>query len=164
MIGLMLMLATPNPLAPASEGKMQCYHPDRARRTCRSLASYVSRADGGYDNKAVVLLSATPAVVMTTVTPVVIEGDAVCGAIRPEDLASAEIEVNSSMLSGDALADARQRIAAAMGGVLGDRICTRYTVDGDALTAEATINGTPRPDATDTVIWVSPADGYRVAP
>lgn len=164
MMAFALSLTSANPLMPAAVGKMQCYHPDRVHHTCRSLASYAAHGNGGYDNKAIVLLSARPVVTMTTVTPVTLDNDAVCGAIRAEDIALAMVDVDGSALTGDALSGARQRIAGAMENMFGHRICTRYIADGDALRAEATIDGTPRRDANDTVIWVSPGDGYRVAP
>ena len=46
-----------SPIAPAAQGQLQCYTPDVARRTCRSLAAYKSKANGAIDNTAIVLIS-----------------------------------------------------------------------------------------------------------
>ena len=33
----------PDPIAPAATGKLQCYEPDRAHKTCNSLAGYIKQ-------------------------------------------------------------------------------------------------------------------------
>jgi hypothetical protein len=58
-----------SPITPAAQGQLQCYTPDVARRTCRSLAAYKSNANGAIDNIAIVLISQSPSISMTTVSP-----------------------------------------------------------------------------------------------
>ena len=62
-----------SPMAPAAQGQLQCYTPDVAQRTCRSLAAYKSNANGAIDNIAIVLIWQSPSISMTTVSPVVIK-------------------------------------------------------------------------------------------
>ena len=47
---------------------------------------------------------------------------------------------------------------------LGTEGCTHYTPQGDGWLAEVSIDGQPRPEFNQTVVWVSPADGYTVRP
>jgi len=72
-----------SPIAPAAQGQLQCYTPDVARRTCRSLAAYKGGAKGAIDNTSIVLISQSPSISMTTVSPVVIKANQVCGLISP---------------------------------------------------------------------------------
>ena len=91
-----------SPIAPAAQGQLQCYTPDVARRTCRSLAAYKSKANGAIDNIAIVLISQSPSISMTTVSPVVIKANQVCGLIRPRDIDAARFAL------GDRPADPAQ--------------------------------------------------------
>lgn len=153
-----------DPLLPAQSGEMQCYEPDEARKTCRSLASYDKRDASSYDNRAIVLISPSEPVVLETVTPVTIQAGAVCGAIRPEDIQNGKLTISGRVLSADQAAPVLSRIADAMKPIMGKRICTTYVHEKDALIAHATINGVAQPDMDQTVKWVKPSDGYSVAP
>ena len=153
---------TPDPLAPAASGMLQCYAPDTERHLCQSLAGYRKRADGSYDNAATVMLSPSPPVVMETVTPVTIDAGAVCGAIRTQDIDAAVISVNGQKLSDADATTARSRIATAMAALVGKRICTTYVPDGAQLVAKATIDGEAQPAMDQKVIWVAPTDGFHV--
>ena len=84
MIGLALTLAlaaadAQDTLAPAWAGKVQCYSPDAARKTCASIGAYTRLPGGGIENRAVVLVSKSPLIVMETRTPVSQKGEAICG-------------------------------------------------------------------------------------
>lgn len=93
--------AAADPLMPARHGEAQCYTPDQARKTCRSLAYYDARSTLSYDNRAVVLISAAEPVTLETVTPVVVRAGAVCGAIRADDVQSGKLIVSGRQLTAD---------------------------------------------------------------
>lgn len=174
--GLILMLAAAGglsahaatfdaPLQPASDGQMQCYSPDAARKTCQSLAAYRLGAKGDIDNIAITLLSRDPAITMRTVSPVTVRAGQVCGLIRAEDLQGASFTINDQPADADQTAALRQKIGDAMKDVIGKEVCTAYVpAPGGGLTAKATIGGVPQPDADLPVVWVAPSDGYKVAP
>lgn len=153
-----------DPLLPAQSGEMQCYAPDEARKTCRSLAFYDKRDASSYDNRAIVLVSTAGPVVLETVTQVIIEAGAVCGAIRPEDIQKGKLTISGRVLPADQAAPVLSRIADAMQPIMGKQICTTYVHDTGVLIAHATINGVAQPDMDQTVKWVKPSDGYTVAP
>jgi len=155
---------TPDPLAPAASGMLQCYTPDVAKHVCQSLAGYRKRPDGSYDNAATIMLSPSPLVIMETETPVTIDAGAVCGAIRKQDIDTAVISVNGQKLSDTDAATARSQIATGMASLIGKRICTTYVPDGAQLIAKATIDGEAQPAMDQKVIWVAPADGFHVGP
>lgn len=152
-----------NPLEPAASGMLQCHQPDTVKRTCRSLAAYRKRADGSFDNTAIVMLSPSPLVVMETVTPVRVISGAVCGAIRRQDINVAVVSVGGNKLDEDQAVPIRARIATAMSGMIDRPICTTYVSDGATLTAKVMIDGVASPAMDQKLIWVTPTDGYKVA-
>ena len=62
--------ALPAPIAQASQGKVQCYQPNAAAKTCRSIASYQRTAAGEIANSAVTLLAPQPVITLATTTKV----------------------------------------------------------------------------------------------
>lgn len=72
--------ALPDPIAPASAGRAQCYSPDLARKVCASLNAYALRADGQIANSATVILEKTPPVTMTAVSTASVVNGRVCTA------------------------------------------------------------------------------------
>lgn len=151
------------PLLPVQYGQVQCYSPDAATRTCNSIAKYTP--DGsGFTNTATILLSSRPAVTMTTSTRVQVRDGAVCGTLRDEDIQAAKVKVEGRELSAEEASLVVSAVADAVNDYVGQEICTTYVAAGDGLTAKASVQGTPRPDLDQPVIWVSPSDGYKVAP
>jgi len=47
---------------------------------------------------------------------------------------------------------------------VGHETCVGYAPIGTALLATSTLDGVPRPDMDQKVIWVTKSEGYRVAP
>jgi hypothetical protein len=157
--------ATPvGPLAPAADGKFQCFGYDRARKTCQSTAGYAAGPGDTIENTATLLIGHDPTIVMTTISPVTVEGQRVCGPIRAEDLESATFLVSGSPPDEDAADALRAGLKKAMVAMLGKQVCVTLAPDGGGLVAHATIDAVPQPDSDQRVIWVSPADGWTVAP
>lgn len=156
--------ANADPLAEARSGKMQCYRPDTARKTCVAMASYIFETNGTITNKAVVLISPQQMVTMTTSSSVVVKGEAVCGPMRREDIEAAEIAVNGTKLPEEQAAGVRGQLVQAISGQLGKEVCTTYLPAGDKLSARVTVDGAANPLYTQEILWVKPEDGYQVAP
>ena len=153
----------PDPLSPAAQGQVQCYVPSD-HKTCVSTTAYTANADGTYTNTSTVLLSKKPAFIMQLATPVTIKAGAVCGALRREDVAGATVSVNGQTIPAEKAAPVLQGLAGAMGAIIGHEICTTYVPDATGYIAKSTMDGKPQPAQDQKVIWVSPADGYTVAP
>lgn len=170
MLSLVLLLAGlqaapggADPLAPARAGKLQCYSPSAATKSCRSLASYAFAADGSIANRAEVLLAPQVGLVMTTVSPVTVKNGAVCGMLG--DLSDAEFVMNGQPAAPQVADSIRERLGPVRAPMMGKEICTVYRPDGDGFITEATIGGQPTPPgAAQKVIWVAPSDGYGVRP
>ena len=155
--------ALPPPISPASEGKLQCYEPNRAAKTCRSIARYERNAAGEIVNPSVVLLTPKPAIAMTATTKVTVKDGQVCGVVAVADIEAAQFTVDGAPATPDQIARLRQAVESAEQGVLGKLVCTAYVPDGDGFIGTANFDGAPQPQQLH-VIWVSPADGYSVGP
>lgn len=152
----------PEPIKPAEAGKLQCHAPDRAAKTCQSLASYRPLGDGVFENTAQVGLTTGPVMVMDVVSRVTVKNGQVCGRIQQADLDSANFTVNGVVLNAAMTAEYRKRVAALYAGMMGHELCTAYEVDGEELITHPSIDGVAAPEMSRRVIWVSPEDGYRV--
>ncbi|CAN5469526.1 hypothetical protein BH10PSE14_BH10PSE14_27380 [soil metagenome] len=163
---LLLLLAAAlgldDPLAPAAAGKLQCHSPDVANKTCKSIASYQTGTDGVIRNTARLPLANEPPVALTLVSTVTVRDGAVCGFIAASDFDRGVIDVNGQALAAEKAQPIVAKVAAAMASFIGKEICTRYTANGAALMAHATIDGVAQPAFDQPVIWVDPAEGYRV--
>jgi hypothetical protein len=169
-LGLLLSAASaplqssePDPLLPARTGRLQCYAPDAAHKTCGSLAGYRADGAGRYLNRAEIPLTPDGSLTMTITTPVRIVSGAVCGPIRAEDIARAEVRIAGTPMAAGQAAPLLARVAQAFGPLIGHEICTRYEPEADGFVSRASLDGIYRPDLDQRMIWVDPADGYRVA-
>jgi len=151
-----------NPLTMADRGMVQCYRPDVQSRTCHSIAGYRRTGPGNYDNKA--LLPLSEEVTLEVHTDVVIKGDAVCGFIRAQDLASATLRISDQVVDSLTAKPILARMAQNLKSLAGKEICTRYVPAGADFTAKVSVAGVYQPTDDETVKWVSEADGYTVVP
>lgn len=165
-LGLLTAGAPPpaDPLAPVLKGQVQCYSPDVARKTCRSIGGYVPNPDGSYQNKATVLLSASPLIVMETVAPVTVKHGAVCGAVTPHDIETAHFTIEGQPANAAQAERLRAALTQAEAAIFDHEICTAEGVVGGAATAEVSVDGARTPTMDQRMVWVSPADGFKVAP
>jgi hypothetical protein len=156
--------AETDPLADARTGKLQCYAPDAARKTCKALAAYVFGADGTITNPAVVLVAPQPIILMHVNAPVAVRDGAICGVARAEDIDSSSIEVAGHPATPEEEGPIKARIKTSIEPRMGKEICTSYLPSGDHLTAQVTVDGTLQPQMAAAVIWVGREEGYRVSP
>lgn len=166
-LALTLALAVPapieaaDPLAPARDGKLQCHTPDKARKTCSALAGYTFAADGTIANQAEVMLNPSPLIIMRDEAPVVVRDAAVCGPmVGFED---AVFTIDGQPADPATAGMIRAQVTAAFS-QLGTEGCTRYSPQGEGWLAEVSIDGQPRAEFNQPVIWVSPSEGYTVQP
>jgi hypothetical protein len=153
---------TPTPIEPTARGMVQCYSPNVERRTCRSMASYRVAADGGIENVARVLLPTSPEMVVEFTSQVTIRAGQICGYVRAADLDNARILINGVELKPSLAANYRAWAQTLYEDMLEREVCTAYIPDGGVFLTRITVDAAPWNEARMRVIWVSPADGYRV--
>ena len=154
----------PVPIEPASSGKLQCYVPNPATKSCQSLAGYQSAPKGVILSPMTVLVAPSPAITMKTVTAVTIKVGQVCSVLQAGDVAVAEFTVDGAPASPEDSAQFRSQMLGVEKSILGKEICTAFTPDGAAMQARIFVDGVAQPALDQKVIWVSPADGYKVQP
>jgi len=166
---LMLVLAIagaetpPDPIAPAKVG--MCHAPDDAKKTCRSLASYEPVGHGSYINEATIRIAPDPLVTLRTSTPVYVANGAICGTLTDAQIATAKLFLSGKEVPDGRAGAIRVEIGGAMAAFIGKEICTSYSPgENGQLIANAAVSGVAHPELQQTVRWVSPADGYKVAP
>jgi len=152
------------PLAPAAEGKVQCFQPNEVAKTCQSIGSYRISPTGEIENTATIMISTGPQVVMTTHAPAVIKAGKDCGVLKPAHLDAATFMVEGQPATASQTAALRTQMKGALRTPLGHEVCSAYAPNGAALMATSTFDGLARPDLDQKVMWVSPSEGYRVAP
>lgn len=151
-----------DPLAPARAGKVQCSVPDIEKKTCMGLTTYTVKPDGNFEAVTILTVSPQPLIIMEVRSTGAVKDGAVCGPILASDFEQATFQMNGRPLD-KAMADViRPQILAAIAPLAGKMGCSRETPDGAVLKAEVTVDGVARPEMTQRVLWVSPADGYRV--
>lgn len=155
--------ALSGPLAPAAEGKVECYGADAARKTCRSMGAYAVDPKGRILNEAMVVLADKPnLIVVQTISPVTVKAGKVCGAISPRDIDEARFMVDDQVLSADQAKPLRDQFRAAMASMTGKEVCTAHVRRGAGSVAVAAVNGVIDHKLDQDVRWVSRNDGYRL--
>lgn len=172
MLSMILLLAAAppaaapaDPLAPARAGQVQCYAPNPATKTCRSIATYRVRADGTIENGAELMIAPDPLIVLATASTVAVKDGGVCGSMHASETAAARITLNGAPMPEAQAAQLRQAIDGALGGFYEREVCTTYEKGADGgLVARGTLDGKAMPELNQPVMWVSPADGWKVGP
>lgn len=153
-----------NPLAPAMAGQLECTRPDDQKKTCRSIASYRLVEGSTYSNTATILISPDGPVTFEGTSPVTVKAGAVCGTMKPEDVASGKLRVAGTLLDDAQASPALARMVTALSGIMNKEICVIYQPSPEGLLEKATIEGVYQANQDQVVEWVQPDAGYVVAP
>jgi hypothetical protein len=157
-------LAVSDPLGPARSGQMQCYMPDAAKKTCRTLAQYIWAPDGSVQNPAQEMISDNPVIIMRGSSPVVVRGNAVCATFVARTIEEATFTVNGQLAPLEVSSQIRMQLLMASTDRIGKEICTSYVQNGNQFVEQVKIDGVAHPELSDKMIWVKPTDGFRVGP
>jgi hypothetical protein len=152
----------PDPIAPASLGKAQCYSPDLAHKACASTNSYALRPDGQIANTATVVLEKSPMVVMTSVSTSTVTNGRVCTVMKKDDLLAAKFTVNGAPPGDEQTAQLRGAILNGWAALIDHAVCVGYVADGSQFIAHTAFDGLPRPNLDQRMMWVAPTDGWKV--
>jgi hypothetical protein len=149
----------------ALAGQLQCVRPNVAARTCRSLVAYARQPDGAIVSTGSVLLAESPVIVMRTTDHATIKAGRLCAVTERKDFAAEEFTINGEPASRGLTARLRQVVLVAMRRYIGREICELDVPQGGSFMATNFVDGALDPGVTaESFIWVSPSDGYTVAP
>jgi hypothetical protein len=150
-----------DPLAPAREGKIQCTVPNVEKKTCAAITTYTPTASG-YLNETEMLVSPAPLITARISAPLTIEGDAACGITKAEDFAAAQVMQDGKTWSAEQAKPILDQMMAVLAPYFGKKSCARIKTVNGALVQESDMDGVAQPQFTVPMLWISPADGYRI--
>lgn len=154
-------------LGEARAGKLQCYEPDVQRKTCRGLFRTVVKPDGTATSGGDVLLNVVNGnsvlIMRSPQSSVTIKGNMTCGPIRRSDIEDAEFLLDGKPVNAASDRRMKDDMEARQAARGGQTECSVFTPAGDTWVVTDTLDGKPQPNSAH-MIWVGPADGYKVAP
>jgi len=168
MLSVLLSLAAASvaqQLAPAKRGLLECQMPNLETKTCLSLSKVSQSSASTYSFETEMLVDQAGMITARMHTQVSVRGTQICEKMSVSDTARATFASEGRPLSGAQAADYRAKLRAEFAPVVGHIICTRnVTADDDMETVEAWIDGKRVPGGDYAMIWVDPADGWKVGP
>jgi hypothetical protein len=157
-------LPVTDPLAPAQAGMVQCYDPDRANLSCRSIAAFSRDSGGGWISQVTILPDPAQSLTLDIASPVTVRDGAVCGAIRRAQVLAGKLRYFDKPLPADRALPLLVQIADALGGDTGREICTVYVPLAGGFIAHSRISGSAAEMPGQRMVWVRRDAGYHVAP
>jgi len=154
----------PAPIGQAADGKAHCYSPDIVRKTCASLANYSRNAAGDIVGETTVVLGKSPIVTMSTASAMTVEGGRLCSTLRKADLEAAKFTVDGAAPDDARAVQLHNAVSDQFSPIVDHQVCVSYEPDGSGFMAHTSFDGLPRPSLDQRVIWVTPADGWKVTP
>ena len=146
-------------LRPARQGQIQCFQPNIDARTCKIMAAYSFEADGRILSTTQALMDETGPAVLVVTSPVVVKGRSVCGSL--EHLSKARFVVAGQPATPGQESGYRLMLSVAP---RKGEVCARWVGDGSGYIAYGSIDGKPKRDLDQRMIWVEPGEGFTVAP
>ena len=156
--------APENPLLPAESGNVQCYEPDEAKKTCRSISSYHPLGDQQYSSTTTVLISRMSSMTLETTSPVEIKNGAICGLVTPNDIATSKVRIADRLLDPTEAKPYLEAIQKSLKALIGKEVCSTYVSSPEGLISKVTVNGAYRANTDELMKWIGPSESYTVAP
>lgn len=162
---LLVAASVAEQMAPAKQGMLQCQMPNLESKTCFSLTTVRQTGPSTYSLKTDMLVDAAGPVIASIRSIVSVRGSEICQVMNPNELAGAEFTFDGRPLAGAEAADYGARLRGDFAGLAGHRVCTQI-VPGEqgVVTVIGTLDGKRIPVGDYEMKWVTPGDGWKVAP
>jgi len=145
-------------------GHLLCSNPDTASKTCTTIDAYAPVSGDAYANTGELMISEVPLITIATTAVVRIENGAVCGTILAADLLNRRVRLNGADLPPERNAAVLAKLAEKFAPMVGKKSCeTVSLIDGELLKF-GQIQGVDIRLPGKSVKWITPQDGYKVAP
>jgi hypothetical protein len=151
-------------MAPAKQGLLQCQQPDELSRTCLSLSKVYQTGPSTWIYE---MNTAINGIVLSMKTETFERGAELCDVIDLNDLTAATYTEYGRPASASQVAEVKAIFRDQMRPFSGKTVCTRIVPGHEASgtdVMQATVNAKRFPAGDYAVKWVSPRDGWRVAP
>ncbi len=159
-----LAYANEDPLAPAKAGKLWCYEPDSENKTCSSFSRFEWDPAGTIWEEDEIAISANPSVAMKVRAQSTLEGVAICQVIAEATFQKATFVVDGKPATADEDLAYRVQYGSRFAPFYGKKFCLEVSPYESIFITQVAIDGTPYPSATSRLKWISPDEGYVLAP
>jgi hypothetical protein len=168
MLNIALALAAASvteQMAPAKRGMLQCQMPNLESKTCFSLSKIRQTSPSTYQFETEILVDVAGVVTASMRSKVFTRGSEICQVMKPADATSATFASEGRPLSTEEAAEYRAKLRADFAAFAGHTICTRIVPGDEGVdTVVGTFDGRRSPAGDYAMKWVSPSDGWKVAP
>ena len=170
LIAIFLLTASSVPaseadvLAQLRSGKMLCSNPDSTTKTCSTIDTFTSVADGAFVDTGELLLSPDKPVTLEVSSIVRIENGAICGSMELPDLQRGRVRFNGSLVPPDRNALLLDRIVEALKPLAGRKVCEALRTEAGQLVKYGQVERVDLNLTGKPVKWITSDEGYKVAP
>jgi hypothetical protein len=151
-------------MAPAKQGMLQCHGPDILFKTCDALSKVWQVGPDRYRFESEIVVDPDGPVLMTERNTVTAQGTKLCETVRLAEIDSWTVKVAGAPASPAQAARYRGALKRKLAPISGKIACSAIIGGEQGFTVEATIGGKRVPAFDYAMKWVSPNDGWTVAP
>ena len=148
-------------------GQWLCSEPDEPSKTCAAIDRLTPRPDSNPGGNIVItsemLLAPDRPITLESRSLAHAEGAGLCSVMDLADLQTAVVRVKGQPLTPERNAPAIERLSVLFKPLAGRKGCESLSVKDGTLIKIGQIEGVPLP-VIRNANWVSPQDGYKVAP
>jgi len=151
-------------LGQSKSGKVLCANPDAATKSCSSISSYNTSADGSVIETTEVLLTPDQPLTLTMSIGTKVADGSICGVMTLEDLKRGQVKLDGDAIPADRNALVLKRLEASMGSLAGREVCDALRIENNGLVKYGQVERVDLKLPGKPAMWVSSADEYKVAP
>jgi hypothetical protein len=152
-------------MAPAKQGMLQCQMPDVLFKTCFSLSKVYQTGPSTWTIETQMVVDQQSPAIASLKDTVFVRGTEVCKAANAIDVAKFTFSLEGRPIPSAEAAKYRSKLRQFYAAFGGKMICTQVVPSEQGMEmVEATIDGKRFPLGDYAMKWVSPKDGWTVAP
>jgi hypothetical protein len=152
------------PLTPARDGKIECFSPSSEYKTCVVITRYTWDSSGRILAESDFALNANPLISLKMTSEAFLEEGTLCGVLQQQSLDSMTFFKNGVLMNENEAANFRGPMTSRFANIIGRKICEDHAPYGSLIVTQYTIDGSPKPELTNRLKWISPDEGYVLAP
>ena len=168
MLGLALVMAAASvadQMAPAKQGMVQCHMPDVLFKTCTALSKVWQVGPDSYRFESEIAIDPDGPVVVTERNTVRVQGTQSCETVRLTEIDGWPVRIAGTPASPAQAARIRATLKRKYAPIGGKLVCSTIVPGEQQMeTVETSIGGKRTPALDYAMKWVSPKDGWTVAP
>lgn len=151
-------------LGQANAGKVLCVNPDAKTKTCSTIDTFVVAQDGSVIDMGELLIATDQPLTLEVSSVVHIENATICGSMELADLKEGRVRLNGQLVSPDRNAAVLNIFVERLKPLAGRRVCEVLRLEDGQLRKFGQVERVDINLPAKPVQWVSPTEGYKVAP